>query len=328
MTKNEIESKMANIFDINTIDGVENVTKFLNLFFLIGINVFKGMNNKNDSSISNFDVTYLTLSGTWWGVITAYFISRGLKRAHSNAMVTSYNEILKRFNELAHELEMKDPTELYLLYTYMYSRGYLSYNKSFSFGSTPDIISRMGSSVINGQGVCRHISSLFTDILNYDQNNGIKAATIGVYAYDNDEDCDNSELVSKSIDGNIFLKPIYKTVGNHAITVCEYQGKIYAFDPTNETNLKVIDEKNIVFRGSGLDCKYLNTIINYLQKSSREMIKILKNRNFYILSEDDLKMLDKFADIVENKKDVFEKFYEDNNDIYKDIARRYSRYRK
>ena len=326
MTKENMDRKLIDILDINTIDSAENVSKILNVFFLIGVNVLRVMRSRSEDT--NLDTTYYTMSASWWGVLAAFFIARTLKEFHAKAMDSSYNELLNNFNNLSNELGLKEPLELYSLYTYMYSNGYLSYNKSFNFGSSPDITSRMGSAVVNGQGVCRHISSLFTDILNNDKNNGIKAATIGVYAYDNDLDTSNSEQVSRSIDGNLFMKPLYKTIGNHAITICEYEGKVYAFDPTNETNLKILDEKKLIFRGYGLDCKYKDTFVNFIGKNTRDMVKILKERNFYIYSEDDLKKAEEFANIVINNEDLIKKFYDDNNDAYKDIAKRYSRYRK
>ena len=328
MKNEDINTKLANMFDINTLNVVENVSKYLNILFLIGVNVFKGINNKNEGSIPNYEVTYWSLHGTWLGIVAAYFISRGLKKVHGKAMSNSYNKILKKFNELANELGVKEPINLFLLYTFMYSNGYLSYDKDFDFGSSPDIICNFGSSVINGKGVCRHIASLFTDILNFSENNGIKAGTIGVYAYDNQLDDNENELVNKSIDKNLLLKPIYKILGNHAITMCEYEGKLYAFDPTNETNLKIIDPKKLIFRGYGLDCKYLNNVINFLKRNNIEMIRILKKRNFYIYSEDDLKKVEDFGKLIEENKDKIEKFYEDNKDLYSIISRRYSRCRR
>lgn len=71
---------------------------------------------------------------------------------------------------LNEELSFKEPISIYTLFVYMYKNGFLSKDKSIEFKvfykKYLDIINLYGTNIFSGKGVCRHIGSMLTDILN------------------------------------------------------------------------------------------------------------------------------------------------------------------
>lgn len=327
MLRGEINPNISKFYDINTLDKIERFTRIASIGFLVGYNVLKQM-DKSNAIPKNLNINIDLILGEWLGILAACYIAKSIKQIHGKAMNASYNELVENFRKLSRDLGLTDPIEIYELYTTMYNNGYLSYNKKFEFGKTPDVLNNLGSAVINGQGVCRHIAPLLSDILNSEEYYNTKATTAAVYAFSNDldqEKNDNAESVEKSIGNyNLLLKPIIRLSGNHMITICEHDGKIYAFDPTNTTNLKMHNQEKHILRGYGLDCKLLkSSFVNY-RSGVVELFKKSLGDNYYVYSEKDLETLDRTIKIIEDNKDLLEKFYEDNKDIYVDIAAHYN----
>ena len=71
---------------------------------------------------------------------------------------------------LNEELSFKEPISIYTLFVYMYKNGFLSKDKSIEFKvfykKYLDMINLYGINIFSGKGVCRHIGSMLTDILN------------------------------------------------------------------------------------------------------------------------------------------------------------------
>ena len=82
-----------------------------------------------------------------------------------------YNEFLDSYSNLNHTFNISNPIELYGLYHYLLYNGYFSGNKRFVFSGElkNDRFCydnyHLGCNIFTGYGVCRHIASLFSDIL-------------------------------------------------------------------------------------------------------------------------------------------------------------------
>lgn len=86
------------------------------------------------------------------------------------SLLNDYRQFLKRYKVLNEELSFKEPISIYTLFVYMYKNGFLSKDKSIEFKvfykKYLDIINLYGTNIFSGKGVCRHIGSMLTDILN------------------------------------------------------------------------------------------------------------------------------------------------------------------
>ena len=72
----------------------------------------------------------------------------------------------------------KDPVKVFAMFVYLYRSGYLSNDKSFMYSlNMKDLPYLCGADVIRGTGVCRSISSMFTDVCQY---LGLNASNLGV----------------------------------------------------------------------------------------------------------------------------------------------------
>lgn len=86
------------------------------------------------------------------------------------SLLNDYRQFLKRYKVLNEELSFKEPISIYTLFVYMYKNGFLSKDKFIEFKvfykKYLDIINLYGTNIFSGKGVCRHIGSMLTDILN------------------------------------------------------------------------------------------------------------------------------------------------------------------
>lgn len=92
-----------------------------------------------------------------------------------------YQEFIKNYNKLNKAFDLSNPIQIYTMFNYLLYKGYLSKDKEFQFSGKQarDINCLIGTNVIIGQAVCRHISAMLTDILN---DYGIESSQLGVYS--------------------------------------------------------------------------------------------------------------------------------------------------
>ena len=82
-------------------------------------------------------------------------------------VLESYNKILDEMVYLAKKLGLKNSFEYSILFSVLYSQGFLSYDGSFYYDKTEDYpTNKSAFSICSGVGVCRHISDFLTDFLN------------------------------------------------------------------------------------------------------------------------------------------------------------------
>ena len=151
-------------------------------------------------------------------------------------IVSIYRDVVKSYVKLNDKLELKSPIDINAGLTFALNNGYLSYNKHFKYctDNNKDILRSLGTETITGLACCRHIATLLNDIL---QEKNIKSYTIPA-------------LMKKDSADISFLQSI---IGNHLITISEYNDKVYYLDPTNNKFLTrdnssiIINKKFIKF---------------------------------------------------------------------------------
>lgn len=323
MSEVELRQKLIDKFGLEYMEKVGRICSRLGLSCLVGYHIVnllckKGIISDETEVARSFVINESLI------FYCIYFVSDFIKNNQGSLVDKPYFEVVHNFRKLSKEFDLKDPVELYTLYSIMYDNGYLSANKEFNFDNGTTLRKNLGSTVLTGEGLCRHIAGFFSDILNSKEDYNITAATVGVYAYDNDEEKENK---ARGISSSLLLLPIYRLFGNHAITVCEYNDQMYAFDPTNLSNLKLYDEKKRILRGSSLDHKLLHNEllclrINYKRPYS-EINKAMKTKEFYKYTEEDIIRVKKLTEDIENNLDMLNKFYNDNKDLYEEVTSRF-----
>lgn len=266
-----------------------------------------------------------------------------------------YQEFITNYNKLNRIFNLNNPVEINTMFSYLVNEGYLSTGKKFNFSErhTKDIRSIMGANVMAGGSVCRHISTMLTDILN-DYN--IVSGTLIVHAKKchtsiktsdkqkytskellnmlraNIEDVRIIESLTKVIEAlsaNDALdfeiktekeKNIFKKIlGNHAITYAYMDGKSYYLDPTNDTIYRPVGKVLTDFEYNIVLKKNLSIILNKYSQYANMKKKI--NQNLPSIDiEEQKKFRTQTLDTCKNNTDIFENFYKENEELYKETS--------
>ena len=236
-----------------------------------------------------------------------------------------YDETTKETAKLFNLFELKSATELFAAYIYLYRKGYLSYNKKFQYSSNmKDFPYLHGVDVIRGKGVCRSISSMFTDI---SCQFGLPASNIVVKMFDTNSitslttatmDIEkNYNIVNKLFD----ILSHYSPIGNHLVTIIDGEG---IFDPTNDIFLNMLSKKeytDICFNEVIIKYSYLSNFIIKILNILNTNLNIAKSystieRKEYI---EYYKVYKQILLILENNKDILDQFYNEHKEIYSEI---------
>lgn len=186
-----------------------------------------------------------------------------------------YNNILENYKELAQELKVNSSLDLSHLLTYMLWNGYFSVNKEHFYKLQERLLlpGMYSFDVIKGGGVCLAYAELLNNYLSTcgkDSSILICKVPTGKKAIS----CDYRPEIERNVKSNIssrvfssfmtlFLGGLINKFGNHAITLIEENGKMYAYDPTNLYALNVKDASTVsIINGRGeFQIKPLTTLI-------------------------------------------------------------------
>lgn len=216
-----------------------------------------------------------------------------------------YKEFIKEYDKLNKTFNFNDPVQIYGMFNYLVWKGYLSKNKKFEFAkdSTKDIKKLYGANVITGQGVCRHIAPMLSDILN---EHKIKSGVLLVAQKENNNNIamvnenwtkdaifdhlavflkepklydkflkiyEEKRDLGKQLDTNDIknLNELLKKQNeeqkdkvNHVITFATTNEKNYFLDPTQSRIYRVdVDDKNIV-SDKELKCRIDNKGLTFM----------------------------------------------------------------
>lgn len=270
-----------------------------------------------------------------------------------------YNEFINNYNRLNKIFALNNSIEIYTMFYYLADRGYLSKNREllFSIDNVKDLFELEGAEILTGKGVCRHRAAMLADILN---DYKIDAGVLGVCTNDYDVKIGvldqpkytREELV-QWVESHIVDKNIYDTLmenielaaifganieietvvtkphslferlsGNHAICFAYQNGKNYFLDPTqikvyrmSDTNKKVICD----------DLRDINIKIfpSIMFNSFSEYLKMRRNileQNPTVSKEEEKEMNMEILNLCNNNLDIFEKFYNDNKELYDEVS--------
>lgn len=186
-----------------------------------------------------------------------------------------YNRILKNYKKLAQELKVSSSLDLSHLLTYMLWNGYFSVNKKHFYKLQERLLlpGMYSFDVIKGGGVCLAYAELLhkylsicgkdSSILDCKVPTDRKAISCD---YRPEIEINKKINISSRFFNNFitfFLKEIINIFGNHAITLIEENGRIYAYDPTNLFALNIKDSSTAsIINGKGeFQIKPLKTLI-------------------------------------------------------------------
>ena len=264
-----------------------------------------------------------------------------------------YNEFIQNYNELNKMFNYKDPIEVFTMFNYLLENGYLSKDKKFDYCEKleEDMVkfNLAGTNIFLSKGVCRHIATMFNDILNVYGFNSYILTVLLKKIIDKDylislastyysgekydsfiQKLDNLDFntMKKNFDKN-FNKNSFrdKIIGNHVINYVTHDNKDYFLDPTNNEIYKNsdIDKKILNGNHTTIEIKNLSLWIFMIFNISgyeKELIAKLKNNKVYsfVSKEIEEELIQQTLNCCHNNLDIFEKFYTENKDIYDDVS--------
>lgn len=300
----------------------------------------------NDDTVFNEVNNYLISNGISMEDITPYIslvcnlsiltgfnleqLCRDYERieAFYNAVVCNTAELIEAFG-----IE-KDPVKVFALYVYLYRSGYLSVNHEFKYSTNmKDFPLLNGVDVVRGRGVCRSISSMFTDVAN---NIGLTASNVSVRVKP-DMLKKREGLSLRSLDSEVrgkkFAKIVGKVtsvvpIGNHLVTAIDHDSQTGIYDPTNDCIMHVVGTRKyglINDTSATMSYSFVSNLIprmlgqmntevgiGYLRKLS------MKDRVTY---EEYSEIYEEINQLIQDNQFVFDEFYKINLPYYEEISK-------
>ena len=254
------------------------------------------------------------------------------------ALLNDYKQFLKRYKVLNDELSFKEPISIYALFVYMYKNGFLSKDKSIEFKvfykKYLDMINLYGINIFNGEGVCRHIGSMLTDVLresdieSYNYSNLCSVPLLygmvqkyykDVYNYQGKLDYVMNHYLVRFLKVNYIYAP-------HLISFASYDGKNYFLDPTQERildsfDLGITDDKGVmlpIFKDNG----YFDLLEN-----RKRMCDLINQNNKPLSNEEVQDILNESNAKILLHKDMYDDFYNENKNFYEDMSLRITKHK-
>ncbi len=289
------------------------------------INNFLNQNNINIENINDFFRLGYNVS-----ILTGFDLEKLTKDYQEIDNI--YSLIINNISELIEYLNIEnDPIKVFALFIYLYRNGYLSHNHEFYYSTDmKDFPELNGVDVVRGTGVCRSISSMFTDICN---SVGLTASNIGVKVSSKSMekkepittvellDKGNSKKLARIASKVLSIFPI----GNHLITLVEGDTPLM-LDPTNDIAMSLSNSHRYTFlnnTGATMSYNIISSIVSRLfgqMKTNINMYKIKKiSKQETITYDEYVKVYQETLSLIEENKDIFERFYELNKDLYKEL---------
>ena len=239
-----------------------------------------------------------------------------------NQLEDVYREFISRIGDFFRNNGIVDVIEILSVYSYFIKNGYLSYDKKFVYKKTlDDCIYMLGSNVVSGFGVCRHITSMLTDIykeLGYDSYNISmifeKSKSFSKQSFlaikERKKIC---ECIKKYI--YILLCGGYY---NHLVTLVNNDSGSLIVDPTNDIISYVNFAKRIFSvkdRCQCFDCSFMSVFNNEEEIAFDSILNVT-----------DLSVLDRIGNNynngwnkISNNNYLADNFYEKNVNLCKEI---------
>ncbi len=348
--------KFCNKIDYKTYEDINNILMitggsiYLSNFFLYN----------NNLEVSTF-LSALSLYLMTSGIIMKN--SDGIKNTKDYKELDSlYSEFINNYCELNKIFYLYNPIEIMILYNYMLYNGYLSNNKKFEFKDIykKEINGLEKLNIIDGNGVCRHISYVLNDILRkesifsyrlevhlnnieYDiieDKNGIDINSLKFKASDAIKDDEVLKEILKyieTLDKNKkykLIKEIVKDgsllnqkIGNHAINLCVKDNIIYYLDPTHKI---IYHKESNILHSEEIDAeiKLLSSFILNTNTSYFELKKLLDSNYSSEKENKEKTYIKRVNNKIKNNLDILESFYYFNRELYSEISYKLNKIRK
>ncbi len=234
-------------------------------------------------------------------------------RKYSNGKVLFYEEenklrqlylrLINNIKVFYTEIGITDPIGIFRAFIYSYKNGFLSLNKNFKVDSPDDdFIFLLGLNVIKGSGICRHLSVMLKDIMEFF---GYETMLLDMHYK-----VIQQGTKYKIIKDNKYVNLKYAK-SNHMVVYVKDKECSYIFDPLKELLLIPVGKGKLVRSTDDT---------NTLQKC------ICNNICYYKLKKNNFVTKGQYEDrinlVCENllsQKEKFEEFYIENYQVYKDI---------
>lgn len=351
--ENNIFKQLCGKINYNTYKNIQNTLWFSGVGLIL----------TNDLISQRYPILNKPIDILYYSTIVANLVmnwSHGEKYTKDIIQIRElYEEFIKNYNKLNKIFDLNDPVQIYAMFNYLLYKGYLSKDKNFEFASKPviDINELLGINVITGKAVCRHISSMLTNILNdYGIESGkliacsndyeIKIINLDKQKYTKEElinwanthirDESTHEDVIKLIDEfdklneNIEISSetiknknvIDRIIGNHMISFAFKDDKSYFLDPTQTRiyRLKESDKKILYDEICEFPIKLDFSITCNNSKDFKNMKEKILKRYPSIPKDTEKLMINETLDTCNNNIDIFERFYNENSELYNDIT--------
>ena len=213
-----------------------------------------------------------------------------------------YNKYIKELSKYLKEKNVENPISIGIYFTNMLWDGNLSYTDKFAFkNGNPGInLNLLGTEVIKGEAVCRHIASLLVDIYKY---LGYQSELLLVKQY-------NENIEDK-------VRTLFTPI-NHAVTLVKVDGKNIIIDPTNKCIGLISKDKNKASKVIDMEGNIKN--MNYKFSATIEDGIASDIKDDYFIQESDNLVVDEID--IENlsiASDNDEQFKEKNKQLMKQI---------
>lgn len=265
-----------------------------------------------------------------------------------------YNDLICEYNKkINNTLEFNHPIQVSQAFIYAYKNGYLSKDMEYHYNADNrtliENIKLAGATVVTGNGCCRHLSRLLSDIMNEAGFDSVPLSTRCNHATDtiningrelsrgefaisllmpylekeNVENLDFNEILSPFCDPEIKFEKKWeydrnKVPINHSITGVLYDGRSYYIDPTNYSYYEKDDRT-----GKLLDTYNTteNTVGRFPIEERKKRILKKKILSTPSASFDYIEDITSYTDtICRNNIDVFDQFYTENHELYDEIT--------
>lgn len=241
-----------------------------------------------------------------------------------------YNLIVNNFVELVEALEIQDdPVKVFALFIYVYRNGYLSNNKDFMYSfNMKDLAFLNGADVVRGRGVCRSISSMFTDVC---KELGFTAANVSVKVSSKSlkmkEKLSPVELRAEEESGKL-VRAIGKVlylfpIANHLVTIVNDGKNVGVFDPTNDVYMNMASLGRYEFinnTGATMSYKTISNVGPLLFGQMNTKVNLLDLYKYskmdQITYEEYKKKYEEVIELIKSNPSIFEIFYDINEYFY------------
>lgn len=359
---NDLFKKGCNLVNYNTYNNIKNG--------LFASSIAAGVSNIlllfSPSSFGYFG----TISSLFYLLYGCLAFSNGSYYTKDvNELRKLYNEFISNYNKLNKDFSFDEPVSVYTMFNFLVMNGYLSKDKDFQKNNCCyDLHPLMGSDVIAGRGVCRHLAAMLSDILNdygipsintvcYTPRDKYLILPTSLSEYSKE---DNYNFILKHVESPLERKILIEKLdileeyglyltfsevpmdreekrlekrGNHLITYSLYKDKSYYLDPTLFNMYRLSDsEKGIVVDGYEKKI-FIKKNLFYTQNdlTDKEIKKFVGYMNDYqdsISPSLEDSIVSSTIDICARNMDVFDKFYSDNYELYGEITNRLVKIKK